>query len=113
MIFFITSLRHTTVAHVAVIYATVPFLAAALGWLVSREKPGSSAVTASLAALAGVVVMVGFGAEGGLFGDLLAFGMTVSMALIIVIATALSRNIRHARGLPVGAVEWACLLAHW
>jgi drug/metabolite transporter (DMT)-like permease len=31
MIFFITSLRHTTVAHVAVIYATIPFVAAALG----------------------------------------------------------------------------------
>ena len=102
MIFFITSLRHTTVAHVAVIYATVPFLAAALGWLVSREKPGSSAVAASLAALAGVVVMVGFGAEGGPFGDLLAFGMTVSMALIMVIA-------RHFRGISV--MPAACLSA--
>ncbi|MER8786039.1 hypothetical protein NKH60_33635 [Mesorhizobium sp. M1006] len=29
MIFFIMSLRHTTVAHVAVIYATVPFMPAA------------------------------------------------------------------------------------
>ena len=102
MIFFITSLKNTTVAHVAVIYATVPFLAAALGWLVSREKPGSSAVAASLAALAGVVVMVGFGAEGGLFGDLLAFGMTVSMALIMVIA-------RRFRGISV--MPAACLSA--
>ncbi len=29
MIFFITALRHTTVAHVAVIYAAVPFVAGA------------------------------------------------------------------------------------
>ena len=102
MIFFITSLRHTTVAHVAVIYATVPFLAAALGWMVTRERPSSSATIASLAALAGVVVMVGFGAEGGLFGDLLAFGMTVSMALIMVIA-------RRFRGISV--MPAACLSA--
>ena len=94
MIFFITSLRHTTVAHVAVIYATVPFLAAALSWLVMRERPSSSAVAASFAALAGVVVMVGFGAEGSLAGDLLAFGMTVAMALIMVIA-------RRFREIPV------------
>lgn len=102
MIFFITSLRHTTVAHVAVIYATVPFLAAALSWLVMRERPSSSAVVASLVALAGVVVMVGFGAEGGLAGDLLAFGMTAAMALIMVIA-------RRFHEIPV--MPAACLSA--
>jgi drug/metabolite transporter (DMT)-like permease len=102
MIFFITSLRHTTVAHEAVIYATVPFLAAGLGWLVSREKPSTSAITASLAALAGVMVMVGFGTEGSLLGDLLAFGMTIAMALIMVIA----RSFRHIPVMPA-----ACLSA--
>jgi drug/metabolite transporter (DMT)-like permease len=102
MIFFITSLRHTTVAHVAVIYATVPLLAAGLGWLVSREKPSASAVAASLAALAGVVVMVGFGAEGSLLGNLLAFGMTIAMAFIMVIA-------RRFRNIPV--MPAACLSA--
>lgn len=102
MIFFITSLKHTTVAHVAVIYATVPFLAAALSWLVMRERPTKSASIASLVALAGVAVMVGFGIEGGLFGDLLAFGMTLSMALMMVIA-------RHYRDIPV--MPAACLSA--
>src|ERR1700722_2456283 len=53
MIFFLTALRHTTVAHVAVIYATAPFLAAALGWLTMRERPGGGAVLSSLIALAG------------------------------------------------------------
>ena len=76
MIFFITSFRYTTVAHVAVIYATAPFIAAALGWAVSRERPGGSAIAASFAALMGVAVMVGLGIEGGLVGALLAFGMT-------------------------------------
>ena len=102
MIFFITSLKHTTVAHVAVIYATVPFVAAALGWLVMREKPTASASLASLAALAGVAVIVGFGLEGGIIGDILAFGMTLCVAVMMVIA-------RRYRDTPV--MPAACLSA--
>ena len=85
MIMFITSLAHTSVAHGAVIYATIPFLAAFLGWIFLREVPRRNAVIASVFALAGVVLMVGFGADGGLFGDLLAFGMTLSMAFAIIL----------------------------
>ena len=33
--------------NLAVIYATVPFIAAALGWLVMRERPTTGAVTSS------------------------------------------------------------------
>jgi drug/metabolite transporter (DMT)-like permease len=86
MIFFLTALRETSVAHVAVIYATVPFIAAALGWLVMRERPTVGAVTSSCIALAGVAVMVGFGHEGGWRGDLLALGMTCTMAVAMVVA---------------------------
>ncbi len=86
MIFFLTALRATTVAHVAVIYATVPFIAAALSWLAMRERPTAGAVASSLLALAGVAVMVGFGRDGGLGGDLLALGMTFTMAVAMVIA---------------------------
>jgi drug/metabolite transporter (DMT)-like permease len=93
MIFFLTALRHTSVAHVAVIYATVPFIAAALSWLVMREKPAAGAVTSSLIALAGVAFMVGFSRRGGLSGDLLALGMTVTMAVAMVVA-------RHFPGIP-------------
>ena len=85
MILFITSLAHTSVAHGAVIYATIPFLAAFLGWIFLGEIPGRNAVIASVFALAGVVLMVGFGTDGGLFGDLLAFGMTLSMAFAIIL----------------------------
>lgn len=102
MVFYITSLRHTSVAHVAVIYATAPFLSAAFGWLILREKPGLSAIAASLVALAGVAIMVGLGVDGSLFGDLLAFGMTLSMALIIIVA-------RRSHNIPVMPV--ACLSA--
>lgn len=93
MIFFLTALRATTVAHVAVIYATAPFIAAALSWLAMRERPTAGAVTSSLVALAGVAVMVGFGRDGALSGDLLALGMTLSMAVAMVVA-------RHFPELP-------------
>lgn len=102
MVFFITSLRHTTVAHVAVIYATVPFIAAALAWLVMREQPSRSAILASLAALVGIAVMVGLGLDGGSIGDLLALAMTVCMAAMIVIT-------RRFRDIPTMLA--ACLSA--
>lgn len=103
MVCFITSLTLTTVAHVAIIYGTVPFLAAGLGWLLLRESPSKAAVIASLAALAGVALMVGLGgAEGSLTGDALAFGMTLAMAAIMVIS-------RRYRTIPILAA--ACLSA--
>jgi drug/metabolite transporter (DMT)-like permease len=100
MMCYLTALRHTSVANVAVIYATAPFLAAALGWLVMREKPTRSSVVASVVALGGVGLMVGFGQRGGLLGDLLALGVTWSMASTMVIA-------RHYRGIPI--LLTACL----
>ncbi|MBV8449867.1 MAG: EamA family transporter [Hyphomicrobiales bacterium] len=102
MIFFITSLRRTTVAHVAVIYATVPFVATALSWLVMRERPNVGAVGASVAAFAGVAMMVRLSVDGSLFGDLLAFAMTLAMAAMMVIA-------RRYPNIPV--MPAACLSA--
>ncbi len=86
MLCFITSLRLTTVAHVSIIYATVPFVAAGLAWLFIRERPTKSAVIASAVSLAGVAFIVGFGAEGSLTGDILAFGMTFALAAMMVIS---------------------------
>ena len=100
MTVFLGSLQLTTVAHVAIIYATVPFLAAGLAWLVMRERPSLSAVIAGLGALAGVAVMVGLSAEGNLPGDLLALCMTFCMAGMMVIS-------RHYQGIAV--MPAACL----
>ncbi len=86
MLCFIASLRLTTVAHVAVIYAAVPFAAAGLGWLVLAERPSRSALLASAAALAGVAVMAGLSREGSFTGDVLALLMTLAMAAMMVIA---------------------------
>ncbi|PWE57078.1 hypothetical protein DEM27_05395 [Metarhizobium album] len=81
MIFFITALHRTSVAHVAIIFATAPFVSAAFGFFLLSERPGRGAIVASLAALAGVALMVGTGGTGGLFGDFLAVLMTICMAL--------------------------------
>jgi drug/metabolite transporter (DMT)-like permease len=59
-------------------------------------------MAASLAALIGVGLMVGFGGDGSLLGDLLALGMTASMAAMMVIA-------RRYPGIAV--LQAACLSA--
>ncbi len=86
MVLFIAALRQTTVAHVAVIYATVPFFAALLGWWGLSEAPSRNALLASGTAMGGVALVVGFGTEGGLSGDVMAVGMTIAMAAMMVIA---------------------------
>ena len=101
MILFIAALRHTTVAHVAVIYATVPFFAALLAWWTLREVPSRGALVASATALCGVALMVGFGTEGGRFGDVLALGMTAAMACMIVIV----RRFRDVPGMAAAGVS--------
>ena len=91
MLSFVGALKATTIAHVAIIYATVPFAAAALGWLVLRERPSRAALGASSVALAGAVTMVGLGGEGQLAGDLMAMVMVICMATVMVIARARPR----------------------
>lgn len=94
---YVASLRATTVADVMVIYATAPFISAAAAWLLIREAPARSTMVAATVALAGVAIMVGgsgFGAA--LLGDLLAFAMTISMALL----TVLSRRHRTISMIP-------------
>ncbi len=88
MLFFVGALKSTSIAHVAIIYATLPFVAAGLGWLILREAPGKAALAASVVAMAGSVIMVGLGGEGTLLGDLMSFGMVLSMAALILISRA-------------------------
>jgi drug/metabolite transporter (DMT)-like permease len=54
-----------------------------------------------LAALIGVGIMVGVGAKGGAMGDLLAFGMTLSMAAMMII----SRRYRDIPTMPAAALS--------
>jgi drug/metabolite transporter (DMT)-like permease len=87
MLFFVGALFHTSIAHVSVIYATTPFIAAGLGWLILRERVPLRTLAASLAALAGVAIMVaGSFGSGRLMGDVLALGMALTFAIVAVIA---------------------------
>jgi drug/metabolite transporter (DMT)-like permease len=85
-ILYINAFRHSSVADVAVIFAVAPFLTAGLGWVWLGLIETWTTLAASLFALAGVTIMVGGAvADGHLFGDLLAFGMTVCMAIMMLI----------------------------
>jgi drug/metabolite transporter (DMT)-like permease len=75
-ILYINALRHTSVADVAVIFATAPFIIAGLGWIWLGIKEPWATLIASLAVLLGVGIMVGgAAAEGRLVGDVLAIWM--------------------------------------
>ena len=83
---FITSFKLTTIANVSLIYASAPFIAALIAWLSMGERPSFVVMISSLAALAGVSLIVGSSIGGVNFeGDLMAIWMTFLMALILVI----------------------------
>ncbi len=51
--------KHTSIANVSLIYAAVPFVAAAIAWVWMREKPALPVVLASIVAFLGVLTIVG------------------------------------------------------
>jgi drug/metabolite transporter (DMT)-like permease len=106
---FIAALRVTTVADVTVIYAAAPFFAAGIAWAWIRARPGRITLLASAVALAGVVVMCNSAfSMGHMLGDLLALGMTVLMALMMVVI----RKNRHVSMLPAACLSAiACAVA--
>lgn len=108
---FIHALRLTSVAEVTVIFATAPFLAAALSWLCWRERQGRATLAASAIALAGVLVMTGAAPAGGhLAGNLLALAMTALIATMMVII----RRHRDRPLLPASALSaLACVVLAW
>ncbi len=105
---FLQALRRTSVADVAVIYATSPFLAAALAWLWMRERPRRMTLLASLGALAGVLFMFEASlSEGQTAGNLLALAMSILLAAMMVII----RGNRQVSMLPATCLSaFACSL---
>jgi drug/metabolite transporter (DMT)-like permease len=71
---FLGSLKLTTVAHVAIIYATIPFVLAVLAYWIMGERTSPATLIASGVAGAGVIAN-GVG-EGTVVGDALAAAMT-------------------------------------
>ncbi len=83
---FIPAFKLTTIANVALIYASAPLVAALMAWLWMSEKMSRAAVLGSIAAIAGVIVIVGSSYQNvNIRGDLLTLWMTVSMAFLMVI----------------------------
>ena len=91
---YIFALKLTTVADVTVVYATLPFVTAAVAWIWTRERPERRLMVASLVALCGVAAMVAGGIGDGtrLAGMALALAMNVGMAVILVNARRNART---------------------
>ncbi|MDQ0422054.1 drug/metabolite transporter (DMT)-like permease [Peteryoungia aggregata LMG 23059] len=113
MITGIGSMYYTAIADAMVIYATVPFVTAALAFVFIGERPSRSTLVASGVALVGVLVMLtdGHGEGGGLFGKFLAAIMTLSVAAM----ATLMRKHRDVPMLPAMAGSaWLCsLVTFW
>lgn len=92
---FVVSNVLTSVANVAVLYATLPFMTAGLAWAWIGERPSRRTLTASAAALIGVIVMA-WGSIGGghLLGDAVAIAMTLLTAILTVV-------VRRHRDTPI------------
>lgn len=83
---FIGAYYTTSVANVAVIYATAPFIAAIMGWLLLKEPIAWRAMVAGLVCLIGVGIIISASMGAGrVIGDLLALLMTVTFAVVIVV----------------------------
>ena len=83
---FIPAFKMTTIANVSLIYASSPFVAAAVAWLWFRETPKTAVLVSSIIAFCGVLMIVHGSVSGaGLSGDFLALAMTIAIATMIVI----------------------------
>ena len=96
MITGIGSLRYSSIADTMVIYATVPFVTAAIAYVAIGEKPSRSTLIAAAVALLGVVITLGGQGLGGgaWFGKFLAVFMTLGMAGVSVL-------MRKYQGVPM------------
>ncbi|WP_306116496.1 MULTISPECIES: DMT family transporter [unclassified Roseovarius] len=83
---FIPAFKLTSVTNVVLIWATAPFVAAALTWVLIGERPTLRITLTSLLALVGVgLTLKGSVGTGNLTGDFLALWMTLMMSVFYVI----------------------------
>lgn len=87
MMAYMQALNWTTVANVMIVYTTLPFVVALLGWLWIRERVAMRTMFASAVALSGVMFMVGGSFQAGnVKGDLASFVMVLSFAALVILA---------------------------
>lgn len=111
MLCYVAALRLTSVANVMMVYATIPFVAAAIAFLVMRERPKRHVLFASALAFTGVLVIVGSGTRfDDLAGNAVALLMTVTFGIVLVMA----RRYPSIDMAPVnGLAASICALACW
>lgn len=90
---FLAAFRFAPVANVALIYATAPFIAAGLTWLLGEPSGGRGVLGAAAVSLLGVALVAGGAGGGYLWGNLLALAMTALMALSMAL-------VRRSPGVP-------------
>lgn len=99
---FISAFKYGYVANVAIIYATSPFVAALLSFVLIGEAFRAQTLLAAVLSAVGVSVMVFSGlGQASLLGDMLAMLMTVLTSLYMV----LIRKFRQTPVVWVGAVS--------
>jgi len=115
MFSYVAALNLTSVANVMVIYATVPFIAAGLAFLLLREVPGMRTVIAASCAFVGVVVMaVSESGASDLAGNGFALLMTLGFAASVVIARRQRDfDTMFVTGLASGLCACACFAVIW
>lgn len=115
MVTFINALALTTVANVMVFQAASPLFAAVLAWLWLRERIGPRIAVAIAATLLGVVLMVsgriGLADSGReLAGDLISLVMSLTSALVIILARR-NRRVSMTAATCLGMAMTAALAA--
>lgn len=85
MVLNVLALKLTTAANFFMIFATAPFVAALLGWLVLREKLDLATALAALAGFAGIAIMVSGGLTGVNAGDVLAMVVVLAYGVNVLI----------------------------
>lgn len=82
----ILAMQQTTIANAVLLFATAPFFAAILGWLLLSERVRKSTWLAVAIAIGGIVVMQGGAvAEGQISGNLFAVGSALGFAVFTII----------------------------
>jgi drug/metabolite transporter (DMT)-like permease len=101
---YVAALMTTTVADVLVIYATLPFIAAGLAYVVIGEVPSRRTMIAACVALVGVAIMVADGlGSGRIVGQAWSLFMTAGFAGLVVLQ-------RRDPDLPVAPINAAAAL---
>lgn len=101
IIAFPAAFQHASVGNVVTIYASLPFVTAALEWILYRARPSMPTMVAGTMALIGIAIMVGPSTAGPQLGDWLALMSTVSMAFL----TLMIRRYTHINMLPVALLS--------